>query len=258
MPQSPKTGICILTIDLATAAREAQPSPQTSATGLERLRDRLSAAAIPLTWGVDCLQAAVGRYLLARPLLSEVALLADGSWAAAGVQRRRFAAGLLDGLNAFRSAGLSPTTLLLPSLPTASHDDLLVKHGIQMVRVEAAAACQRDVRRQRPPSSGASAGAWRSLRWGLREAPITVRIAANSERAVDRALGHLRRQVGTAVLAAHAGLLCENERLLNRLIAQLTGAREAGVRLATFATVLESLRATPRPSCARSILHSAA
>jgi cobalt-zinc-cadmium efflux system membrane fusion protein len=144
------------------------------------------------------------------------------------------------------------------SLPTASHDDLLVKHGIQMVRVEAAAACQRDVRRQRPPSSGASAGAWRSLRWGLREAPITVRIAANSERAVDRALGHLRRQVGTAVLAAHAGLLCENERLLNRLIAQLTGAREAGVRLATFATVLESLRATPRPSCARSILHSAA
>lgn len=258
MPQSPKTGICILTIDLATAERAAHPSPQTSATGLERLRDRLSAAAIPLTWGVDRLQAAVGRYLLVRPMLSEVALLADTSWTAAGVNRRRFAAGFIEGLNAFRSAGLSPTTLLLPNWNIAPHDDLLVKQGIQIVRVDAAAACKRDGARQRPASSGASAGAWRSARWGLWEAPVTIRVAANTVRAVERALDHLRRQGGSVILAAHAALLCENERLLNRLIAQLTGAREGSVRLETLAAAVENLRASRRPSSARSILHPAA
>lgn len=258
MPQSADTGTCLLSIDLTAANGGLHWAPHASATSLETLHGRLAEARIPLTWGVQRSQAAVGRYLLAGSVASEVALLADGSWTAEGVTRRQVAQVLSDGLNEFRAAGLSPTTVLLPSGRISAHDDLLVKHGIQMLRIGSTAEWNRERGRQRPVSSVASAAPWRLLRWGLWEAAATVRLAANAGRVVERALGRLRHRGGTVILVAQSGLLCESERIASRVIGQLAGAREGGVRLETFASVVAKLRVSRLPSGVRSILHPAA
>jgi hypothetical protein len=233
---SQPTGVCILSI--------------------EDLRDCLVQAGLAVTWGVGAKHTALGKSLLAQSVGSEVALSADPSWAREGSSRRAFANGLAQAVSHFEAAGLAFSTLLLSDGRSALHDDLLVKHGIRVVRVG----------RRLDVSTAARRWAWsarsnpqleplRSVRWGLWEAVVTANLASDGERAVVRLIDRVSRVGGLAVVVADAESLATNERLALRLIGQIVRRRgDAALRVETFASLAAAHQASRSTPIARSVL----
>jgi len=253
MSRPPETGICILSIDLVSrGAASTSEVRQTSARWVE-LDHLLAEAKIPVTWGIgESLETD------AHQMCGEVALLADASWAAAGAGRHRFSQSLAERLRQLGSAGFSPTTLVLPQGCLATHDDLLVKQGIRVVRVsesrwqEQAAGWWPRGRLYQP------ARPLRALRWGLWQAQATVDLADFGLRATLRRIDRLVHRGGLAIVVAQDALFAGG-REISRLVQHVCRRRDENAwRLETLGGMAAKLQATRPATSARSILHSAA
>ena len=258
MSRPPETGICVLSIDLVSHGAAKTATSQPSRDHLVELSHLLTETKIPVTWGIaDAPAPDVGQSAFAQPD-SEVALLADASWAAAGASRGCFSQTLAQHLQQLGSAGFSPTTLVLPQGCLASHDDLLVKHGIRVVRVS-------ESRWQEQPAGwwprgrrSAPAKPVRALRWGLWQAQATADLVKAGLRGVLRVVDRAARGGGYAIVVARADLLASG-RDASRLVHHLRCRRdENALRLETLSGVAFRLGAARPSPAARSILHSAA
>ncbi|HET6880757.1 MAG TPA: hypothetical protein VFI31_11415 [Pirellulales bacterium] len=260
MPRSTDTGVCILCID-ATATEDSSASRQGASTAqIERLHHRLADAGIALVWGVEASQSKLGRTLSQADKSTEVALVADGSWSSRDATRRQFGEGLAGGIDQFRSAGLTATTLVLPSVRSVEHDDLLVKHGVHVVRVDRRRASGRPSRGWWPRSgSSPTTGQMRTVRWGLWEADVSLNLEHGGIRAIVRTLDRLGREGGMAVIVADARHLAEDEHRVVKLLDHLRRKRSEGVvTFDTFHSLFTRLYGRRPAASARSILHSTA
>lgn len=249
MPRPPVTGVCVLSIDLVSHdARAAEVCRQ------------LAAANLPAVWGLSALPGEELSAALRKHAGCEVALVAEASWAAEGASRRDFSHSLAGGLGQLASAGFSATTLIMPAARLAAHDDLLVKHGIQTVRVGPARG-QRPFLAGRWPwlRSAPPAKCVQPLRWGLCEVAASIDLSDAGLRGVQRLIDGANKAGGLAVVVAASELLASNEKLVARLVNHLCRRRdEYSLRFDTLSGIVARQRPT-RPACAaRSILRSAA
>jgi hypothetical protein len=157
------------------------------------------------------------------------------------------------------SAGFVSTTLVVPTVRLAAHDDVLVKHGIKAVRVgESRLATTSTGGWWSTARSTSAVKAIRPLRWGLWEAVVNIDLGAigpgGTRRIVDRLAGH----GGQAVIAADATLLSASAKLLPRLIEHLCRRRNEGSLIIDTLAGAVARQHMPRHSPARSILHPAA
>jgi hypothetical protein len=255
MPRSPQAGTFVLSIDLSSA----QGAPETgslSVRALEDICDALAAAELPATWAVpsraapecDAFRRACGR--------GELAVLAIGP-SGEGFDRAALAAQLAAGLRQAQNVGHRPTTLVVPGSTGLDRDlpeqDLLVKHGITAIRVDAPTSRATWWRRR---SAGMSQ--MRSVRWGLTEVSHAVRLRERGLSATLRALD--RAAAGEfVVVVADAEQLSSGSRDLMRLIGragQLAG--EHAVHCRTIAGAVAERAIHRRTGAARSILRPAA
>jgi hypothetical protein len=257
MSRPPETGICVLSIDLVSHGAAKTTTRQPSLDHLVELSHLLTEAKIPVTWCIgDAPTADVRTSNFASPDC-EVALLADASWAAAGASRGCFSQTLAQHLQQLGSAGFSPTTLVLPQGCLASHDDLLVKHGIRVVRVSES-RWQEQPAGWWPRGRSVPAKPVRALRWGLWQVQATADLANAGLRGVLRVVDRAARGGGYAIVVAQFDLLASG-RDASRLVHHLRCRRnENALRLETLSSVASRLGAARPLTAARSILHSTA
>ncbi|MGH7139916.1 MAG: hypothetical protein ACREHD_29610 [Pirellulales bacterium] len=252
------TGICILSIELNASSEPLTSQTDALSGRLEDLRDRLAQAGLAVTWGVGAKHPFLGEALLAQSVDSEVALHAGPEWSREGSTRRQFANGLAHAVSQFEAAGLDARTLLLPQGRPALYDDLLVKHGIRVVRV----GRRSEVRARRwgwRAGSNPQLEPLRSVRWGLWEAAVSANLARDGESTVVRMIDRVSRTGGLAVAVADAELLTANERLASRLISRVVRRRgDAVLRIETFASLAETRQTCRSTPSARSVLRPAA
>lgn len=260
MPRPREAGVSILSIDLDASGAPSTSEANAFESQLRQLRDRLAEAEIPVTWGLPANDAALGHVLLDQPTGSEFALAADRTWCGEGSSRRAFAAGLEQAVSRFASVGLTATTLLLTHGRPEPHDDLIMKFGMNMIRVGQcipAVTAKRSWRWR-------SRSSWqpetvRFVRWGLWEAVVTASLAADGERAALRAVDRVSRVGGLAVVVINARLLFVDERLTSRLIAHFHRRRdETALRIETFASLAAARQTSRSTPIARSVLRPTA
>jgi hypothetical protein len=249
MSRPPEIGVCILSIDFDCHAPR-----------LDELGHATSEVAIPVTWAMDAVRAEDFSRIVGQHIGDEVALLAEATWAAEGSPRRHFADRLMHSLTHLSSAGFHPTTLVLPSGRLPLHDDLLVKHGIRLVRVHEGRQSQGSYGWWPKARSTVHRGPCTALRWGLWEVVTTCDLSLVGVRGAQRVVDRLCRQGGLAVLVASAERQVSDHRAAATLIAHLHRRQtEGAVRLETLASLSARLQATrPTTPAARSILHAAA
>ena len=197
--------------------------------------------------------------LLAEFPQAELALLADESWAGPTAQRQLFAAGLGGRMFRAASAGYAIRTLIFPGAVQETFSDLLVKHGIDVVRGNPSDLQPRRKRSILSRFSGAASSrlvAPRSVRFGLWDVPCSVSLPGTPgsvlrawiDRASEsRGIVHLRIDVPALLRDTRGGLL-----ELGRLVEHAASRRDARrLRVATLSELADSIRrrrATPSQS----------
>ncbi len=256
MSRSAETGVCILTIDLTGHGQPGKSCENMASGRFDKLRQTLLEAEIPVTWGIDADQAENVRPILDGLESDDVALVARADWA--GADRRAFTDGLKQNLARLDSAELHPAALVLRQGTIVGHDDLLVKHGIQVVCGTESRASAQAVRGWWPKlRSNTTPAPVRALRWGLWEvrAGIDLDRVRGAERMIDRTC----RNGGLAIVTATGGLLASHDRSAARLIEHLRRRRSEGtVRFETLVGLAACLQTNRSATAARSILRSAA
>jgi len=134
-----------------------------------RLLEQLSHYRQPATWAVaDPTHSAATDAILASDLPHELAVLGDSTWVGPGTSRARFAREISRRFEGARSAGLTVSSLLLKSVRLDDHLDLLVKHGISLLRQSSEA------------KTSAKLTTTQSLRFGLWKAEESARLPGTS------------------------------------------------------------------------------
>jgi hypothetical protein len=247
MSSAPATALCILSIDVCGPADAAAAD----------LCRKFADADVPVTWSLSEPPTDKFREAIDGHTRSEVALLAEPSWAAEGSSRNSLYQGLADGLATLRSVGLTPTSLSLPNARLAAHDDLLVSHGLSAVRVATERQPEPRVRgwwgRNKSATKALSA-----LRWGLWEAVVNVDLGVTGLAGAVRAVDRITRRAEVAVLAANATTLEREAKRLPRLLDHLKRRRDEKALLIETVAAAVGRQQVPRQTPSRSILRPAA
>lgn len=254
MPSS-QPGTTVLSIDLAFADGVGI-SRAPCLRALNDVCEALAAADLPATWGVPAAGAPESEAFRRE--------CGRGEWAVfvpaigAGVGNDTLAAQLGESVRQAQIVGHLPTTLVVPEIGPnreLSHHDLLLRHGINRVRVDA------------PAGREARTGWWRrrlnataqlrSLRWGLTELSNVVRLRQRGLSATRRCLEGATRG-DFVVIVIDAKQISSGARDVVRLIEQV--GRLSGARALLCHTIAGALaeRAINRRPAARSILRPAA
>ncbi len=163
----------VISIDLNPNADRANPCETGQFTDtIDRLLEILTRQRLPATWAVSSpSKSPWTQRILAAGQGHEIALAADRSWVGATAGRTRFSRELTRQVNAARDMALPATTLILSSGAALDrHHDLLVKHGINMVRPGLTA--EREGRTGRSPTS---------LCYGVGRLPAHVRFPGSMQ-----------------------------------------------------------------------------
>ncbi|HWB11989.1 MAG TPA: hypothetical protein VG826_22380 [Pirellulales bacterium] len=250
MSSVPTTGVCILSIDV----RVGDGRVETSDLFLADLCRQLAAAQLPATWSFSGPPADALRLAIDEHRGCELALLAEASWAAEGASRSRFCQGLADGLAAIGSVGLTPATLSLPNGRLASHDDVLVRHGVRAVRVAAGGSRQEPRVQRWWRRKETTLRAISPIRWGLWEVPVNVDLSVAGLAGATRMVDRTARHAGVVVVAADVTTLDREAKRLPRLVDHLK--RRSEEKLLRIETIAASVarQQVPRQTPARSIL----
>jgi len=258
MPTPPRSAALAISIDLeldipqriALSGRSLD-SVTTALLGLfEKYR-------LDASWAVaDPAVSAATDSIRSCPQQHEIAVLGDPTWVGSAAGRPRFSRELVRRIEGGRSVGIAISTLVLREGVVADHADLLVKHGVTVVRGNLPRGSQL-VEHCRPMPI--RFGVWdipaccavpAARRWW----PTTV--AGHAVRAAVRNLDfvHFSIDAGRLVAARNSGLRSV-ERLLRLVARERDDARLKVSTLAAMADQLRPIRSSP-PT--HSILRSAA
>lgn len=193
---------------------------------------------------------------------AEVAILAGVSWSRADSPRQAFTHGLSRAMLQARSAGYSIHSLVFPRVTVETHSDLLVKHGVSVLRGVPAAAARSGVRSMLRRFSGEPRSLLvepRNIRFGLWEVGVSASLPGTPSAVIrawiDRAaatggLFQLRIDVPRLADEVRSGLID-----LGRVVEHAASCVDAGrLRTATLAEVAANLRRRRQVVSARSIL----
>lgn len=178
----------------------------------------LTGLGLPATWNVRDPAASPLRDEISNlELAHEVALLGDATWASPHAGRGLLHRVLSDRLGRARDAGWEISTLALANCPPTDQTDLLLRHGLRVVRSAPPLARvggfnpwkQWFARTER-------AAAPRALRWGLWEVPVAANTAVQSYRAILAGLDVACRQRTAYHLSIDLASLAEGGQLAQR------------------------------------------
>jgi hypothetical protein len=160
-----------LELDPMRSSREQPKSLETTTRRLLKLLDQYH---LPATWAVaDPAVSAATETLLASETGHEVAVLGEPTWVGSEAGRMRFGRELARRVAHGRAAGLNISTLALRGTELTDHLDLLVKHGISVLRGEYR---EMSTRWFSQPVCQAPA----ALRFGLWDIPASYRLPGDS------------------------------------------------------------------------------
>ncbi|MGE3407907.1 MAG: hypothetical protein AB7I37_13905 [Pirellulales bacterium] len=218
-----------------------------------RVLATLARAELPSTIGLT--QPGCNRHtdgLLAEFPTAELALLAEESWAGQAARRRQFAAGLSRNVLRAAAAGYAIRTLVFPGDVQQAHSDLLIKHGISVLRGEPRVAVQPRLKSILRRFSGEASSLLvepRNIRYGLWEVPCAASLPGTPgsvlrawiDRAAEtRGILHLRIDVPGLLRDTRGGLV-----ELGRVVEQAASRRDQHrLRIATLCELAD--RAQPR------------
>lgn len=226
----------------------------------QRLAELLGRYQLPATWGVaDPALSAATEAIVGGPVPHEMAILGDPTWVGRSAGRTRFARELERRTAAARAAGLPATSLLLRDVVVDQHLDLLVKHGITLVR-----GCAR----QTPPAQ--RGGQLELLRYGVWQTSVTCQLPGKSgwmpfcsaESRVCRAIERASENRAVVQLRLDARQLVGAQShfaAVERVLRLAQQRRQAGeLRVETLEVMASRMLKRPQGSPTRSVLCPAA
>lgn len=180
MAGSMRDAILICSIDLPALSDGAS----TSHPWLQSLARELAGCQDPVTITLlDLAQAGPVQSLLSDR--HEVALRVDASWGRPEAGRPAFAQTLRSQLRLAQDQGVTVTTLAWGEFPLTAHTDLLVKHGINAVRIPPAPTRARLLRLKAAPAAASA----QVIRYGVCTAPVVAQWQpGQTVRAIRKAL----------------------------------------------------------------------
>lgn len=250
-------GIVLVSIDLELDLSRSSPAWQSRlAAATEALISLCEAHGVRATWGVaDPAHSAATEEILAADGGHEIAILADPQWAGSAAGRLWFHRELSRRCQAALRSGVAVSSLVLRSLTSTGHDDLLARHGITALRDA----------RPRPAVELTHRAPWQVV-----QLPVTCQLLRTDpwwpwldpEAEVARQLRRAAADGGYVHLSLDASDLLEDlteslgsaDRILESL-ARLQAAGDISLRTMSELAAERSQRAAARP--ARSILHAA-
>jgi len=259
-----RTPVLCVTVDVdladGTAAAKDQSALTTAARSLQSI---LGHHGVPAAWAMpDPAASPLAESILNASAAHELALLADDSWAREGDSRGKFFQRLSGQLEHARARGIQISNLALARGAVIGHTDLLVKHGVQLVRDDPSTLRKTGWYGQFT-AGRSKAQLPTPMRWGLWRLTPSICLPGNSFTAVRRCLDSTSSAAGLITLVLDLNELAAGGRSAMRLVDRVVSmlARRVERKSLTIEVprdLAAHLSPTRQTAPARSILHRAA